>query len=711
MPDLSHDSIIEFITLFAPQVNRGLTDDGVCDGATAMWIQAVLTSIEDENLYYNRLSDISVYLEKKSVENLKSDIDQLYDSRAKNKIKSKLTENELKLTEIRAFAEAIAVQQEPGLVFDKTPINQNEKEKIYPLTSSEKLDKTGAFYINSIGVLIPTVDELKNYLIAIQTEIVKSNCKKPIVFMVSSFDHVIGFYYNSDLLEWRYFDINLLTEECFFISTESVEDLAPLIFSSFEDEENEENDIYAPFSLLSVSRQPKTDLIRQLKKITNAALNLDNRQCKRNITALFIACQSGLLEQVRMIIEKNGAISINTPNVAGITPLWIACQNGHFEIVQYLLANGAEESVSIPNREQTPLFIACSKGHYDIVLLLLIYGAEKIINQPNLDMITPLSICCERGYLDIAKLLLHKGAKESINSQRLDGTTALYIACQNGHFDVVQYLLANGAEESIFIPGFLGQTPLFTACANGHYDIVLLLLIYGAEKIINQPNLDMITPLSICCERGYLNIAKLLLHNGAKESINSQTQNGTTALYIACEYNHVDLVELLLENGAKESINTPGFSKQTPLWSACVQGNFKLVRLLIENGADVNALDIHEQSPLGIACLYRYESIVRFLLKHGAKASVNTPNNLGIAPLQIAFAYFDFKIADLLTKYGAKKPWGYTIARQCLGFSHALIFSKFRTSPTKKDEPESDLDLDSDSDPEEEKYCRCRFFG
>ena len=58
-----------------------------------------------------------------------------------------------------------------------------------------------------------------------------------------------------------------------------------------------------------------------------------------------------------VLLESN-AIQINQPDKDGTTPLFIACQNGHLDIVRVLLESNAIQLNDSMNNGATPLIIA-----------------------------------------------------------------------------------------------------------------------------------------------------------------------------------------------------------------------------------------------------------------------------------------------------------------------------------------------------------------
>ena len=77
-------------------------------------------------------------------------------------------------------------------------------------------------------------------------------------------------------------------------------------------------------------------------------------------TSLYIACQSGHVAVVQVLLQQKGGAAKHCVNVArqdGVTPLCIVAQNGHYDLVQLLLRHGA--AVNAADTEgTTPLLLA-----------------------------------------------------------------------------------------------------------------------------------------------------------------------------------------------------------------------------------------------------------------------------------------------------------------------------------------------------------------
>ncbi|XP_076105878.1 uncharacterized protein LOC143074214 [Mytilus galloprovincialis] len=113
----------------------------------------------------------------------------------------------------------------------------------------------------------------------------------------------------------------------------------------------------------------------ELDSLTGTFIRKDAEVC-RDIGAspLYIACQEGHTEVVKMLITNNA--EINKCRDPGVSPLLIACENGYTGIVQMLIANMADINKCRDNDGVSPLFMACQKGHNEIVKMLITNNAD-----------------------------------------------------------------------------------------------------------------------------------------------------------------------------------------------------------------------------------------------------------------------------------------------------------------------------------------------
>ena len=96
-----------------------------------------------------------------------------------------------------------------------------------------------------------------------------------------------------------------------------------------------------------------------------------------SVTGLYVACQFGSVDIVRLLIAAGANVNGHQYN-RRYTPLFIAAKDGHLEIVQLLLAANADINAKGTWLKRTPLVAAYEGGHEKIVAALLANGAEQV---------------------------------------------------------------------------------------------------------------------------------------------------------------------------------------------------------------------------------------------------------------------------------------------------------------------------------------------
>eukprot|EP00058_Branchiostoma_floridae_P015934 XP_002601422.1 hypothetical protein BRAFLDRAFT_81285 [Branchiostoma floridae] len=94
-------------------------------------------------------------------------------------------------------------------------------------------------------------------------------------------------------------------------------------------------------------------------------------------TALFIACDKGHVDIVRLLLRKGASLVKRT--AAAFAPLHAAAYEGRTEIVELLVKHGATLDIQ-DCFQNTPLITACAENHVDTVRRLIELGAR-----PDLD--------------------------------------------------------------------------------------------------------------------------------------------------------------------------------------------------------------------------------------------------------------------------------------------------------------------------------------
>lgn len=144
---------------------------------------------------------------------------------------------------------------------------------------------------------------------------------------------------------------------------------------------------------------------------------------------------------------------------------------------------------------------------------------------------------------------------------------------------------------------------------------------------------------------------KALLKQGANPNARNYWRD--SPLLIAVRADHAELAQVLLDAGAEVNVKGLGY---TPLGLAARNGSLPLVRLLLKAGANPDRKNDDGDFPIHGAVLMGHTEVVSALL--GAKPDLMLFNREGLAPLALAAALGDERIAVLLLKAGAPIEWG-----------------------------------------------------
>ncbi|XP_074648459.1 ankyrin repeat and EF-hand domain-containing protein 1-like isoform X2 [Tubulanus polymorphus] len=154
-------------------------------------------------------------------------------------------------------------------------------------------------------------------------------------------------------------------------------------------------------------------------------------------------------------------------------------------------------------------------------------------------------------------------------------------------------------------------------------------------------------------EKSYININDAA-KNSDLESLKIAFQRGTpvdtrdkyykTPLMAACSNSNIEVVRYLLNQGAV--VNTRDNFKWTPLHHACHAGLKDVVELLLDHGAELDASCLNGGTPLTRAIESSRIDLVQMLIQRGAKVQIE--NRKGHTPLDIAYAYADPRVIDVV---------------------------------------------------------------
>lgn len=114
-----------------------------------------------------------------------------------------------------------------------------------------------------------------------------------------------------------------------------------------------------------------------------------NRLCKDGINpALHFSMYKGLESPIRVIAHAKA--NLDVVGLEGHTPLTIACENGLTETVKMLINNGAKAFNHCDDSGWAPLHYACQLGNPEIVEALISAGAN--VNIMSSDKLMPIHL-------------------------------------------------------------------------------------------------------------------------------------------------------------------------------------------------------------------------------------------------------------------------------------------------------------------------------
>lgn len=281
---------------------------------------------------------------------------------------------------------------------------------------------------------------------------------------------------------------------------------------------------------------------------------------------LFIACQKGLTDIVRLLLKYSLRFSCFQCNSYGRVPPDISEEveykdienmtseyNTHAKLYgyTYLFIGGY-------GKEENKLSFKIESGYFNKYTKLL------------------LQMACYIGHIGTVKVLLENGF--DVNQCNSYGISSLYAACVKGHTNIVNLLLDENAD--VFRCDKFGKSPLFVACENGHADTVKLLLEHNAE--ISPCGRSKKSPFFVACEKGYGDIVRILLKSNV--DVFQCDRYGRSPFYVACKGGHAEIVNILLSNNAI----LPYHNKygKSAMCVACEEGHLHIVNLLLKNNFD-----------------------------------------------------------------------------------------------------------------------------
>ncbi len=215
----------------------------------------------------------------------------------------------------------------------------------------------------------------------------------------------------------------------------------------------------------------------------------------RGRTPLHLVATIGDVGIARMLLQ-HGARP-DAPDDLGISPLYLACESGHLDMVRLLVSKGADihrkANIYMNNsrtlfRGRTMLHAAALNDNANLMRYLLSLGLPP--DEKDSYGITPLFIASEQGHINTMRVLLDTGASPHVRCS-IPSSGSLHVIKQ--------------------------RTPLHAAIFSNSVKAIDLLVNHGAD--IDAADSNGITPLHMAAMLGYSSIIKRLLSRGARPDV------------------------------------------------------------------------------------------------------------------------------------------------------------------------------------------------
>ncbi|XP_046578318.1 rabankyrin-5-like [Haliotis rubra] len=365
---------------------------------------------------------------------------------------------------------------------------------------------------------------------------------------------------------------------------------------------------------------------------------------------LHLAARDG--NQAAGIFLATHKASVSHANNKGETPLHIACQSGLTDLVRVLLQKGAnpnaqtrkprDMTVSMamlgidddlpPVAQQTPLHLALANNHNMVVQVFLDYKAKVSESSGGLQVMpnfnikdslgqTVVGLSLWNGIHNMAAKLLDAGA--NINEKNSAGMTLLHQSIEKQDTVSALFLIEHRADIESLSPD--NQTPIQHAISR-HLPVVVDVL------CTQKANMNVVDesgncPLWQALDSGQEDIAQTLVKHDCDMNLWSPGPGSyQTLLHRAIDENNEAVACFLIRSGCDKNSprragpNGDGGEEardgQSPLHLACAWGLERVVQCLMEHNADVNSQDAEGKSPVHIAIENQHAVIISLLLSH-----------------------------------------------------------------------------------------------
>ena len=364
-----------------------------------------------------------------------------------------------------------------------------------------------------------------------------------------------------------------------------------------------------------------------IETLLNFGANLNVKTQKEKVDALYLACNHGSLESIKLLVVRGSKTDSTAPN--GWTAVHAAAINGQNAVLQLLHDLGKDLSPLSP--DGTPVDFARIHKRDSTVQLLTKLGAKK-------GATLSVHLAARHGDIDALDDWLKRNRANVHYRVKKHRATPLHWAAEADQIEAVELLLNRGADKTVRTDG--GWTPLHSAAAKGSTNVIALLLKRRAPlNAISQSG----TPLDLAKDYKQPEAATMLQAKGGR--IGSEV-----SIHMAAAKGNVVALQKFLRRGVKVDIPGP-LHKSTPLHWAAGAGKVNTMKLLISFGANVEAASNSEATPLHQAVLRNRLEAAKLLIH--SNADLNSQNKSGYTPLDYATANGWEDLTQLLKNAGA----------------------------------------------------------
>lgn len=574
---LPHDWLISLVREYFPVI----PNLGVCNGVTSMWIQAVISSPEQEKVYYNRFDWLSNYASatpdpNNSFKALKDSISAIYNSQQdpldyvdRSAIKYILdSENgnsvikyDFKLTDenyhetfyngtinLRPQENALAQKSEAYILSAiskkmRTPLTQEELDKVaIPAFVESVALQQDANLLNISKEYIFQNDKLKlfEYTASSMLEAENSTIQSNVVGTIALNRNDLAQYFDKlkGLLSLGAMIFKPKKRSAFLLTSD--DHGVGLYF-------DEKSDKWHYFDINYLSGKTEYYFAVDSTELANLVFKsfADENNEHTVFSMLYLSCEPEL-SLIHLLQETTLQCLSNKSNSRGLSAFWVATFSRDVASVKYLLSCDPKPNLEEKSKNGwTPLMLAATRGNAEMLNLLLAADPRPNLEEKNNSGSTALLLAAINGHAHIVKILLSADPKPNLEATVLNGCTALWLAADKGHAHVVEELLKSTPKPMINAQTSVGCTALMTAVSHSHLDVVNILLNANPKPDLEAQLKTGNTVLMVAALSGHVKIVEALLKADPKPNVLKTNHKGETALDLAEQFKHTQIIELL----------------------------------------------------------------------------------------------------------------------------------------------------------------------